>query len=319
MSVYTKKGDGGMTDLFNGQRVHKTDIHIETLGNIDELTSAIGIVRSTLQEDDIARELLNIQKRLKDIMAVIASDFEQDIDTQEDTKALEQAIDHNQQLFPPLDHFIYPGDLKVAAQIDLARTIARRAERRLTHLIETKNIQTSISKYINRLSDYLFVLARRLEFRDLVLQSMDTSSPVGAHPKSMTLDLAKHIASVIENEAKRMGAKVVISIANKDGVSILTQMMDDAFFISKGLAEKKAFTSAALQMPTHELKTLVSQGAPFEGLEDMVDEKIITLGGGYPLKNKDVTYGAIGVSGSSADNDIYLASYGASKTERKSV
>ncbi len=70
----------------------------------------------------------------------------------------------------------------------------------------------------------------------------------------MTLDLAKHIASVIENEAKRMGAKVVISIANKDGVSILTQMMDDAFFISKGLAEKKAFTSAALQMPTMNLR-----------------------------------------------------------------
>ena len=323
MSVYTKKGDSGMTDLFNGQRVNKTDLHIETLGNIDELTSAVGIVRSMTEEEVIANELLSIQKKLKDIMAVVASDFEEDLDVRQDTLFLEQAIDRNQALFPPLDHFIFPGDLRLSAQIDLARTIARRAERRLTQLLADKNIHTSISRYINRLSDYLFVLARMLEFREVVKQALDNNLPQAGEStneaKTMTLDFAKELAEAIEKEAKRMGVNVVISIANKDGISILTQMMDNAFIVSKGLAEKKAYTSAALQMPTHALKELVKEGASFEGLEDMLDEKIVTLGGGYPLKNKEVTYGAIGVSGSSADNDIYLASYGASKTERKSV
>jgi uncharacterized protein GlcG (DUF336 family) len=162
-----------------------------------------------------------------------------------------------------------------------------------------------------------------LEFREVVKQALENNLPQAGEStnesKTMTLDFAKELAEAIENEAKRMGVNVVISIANKDGISILTQMMDNAFIVSKGLAEKKAYTSAALQMPTHALKELVKAGASFEGLEDMVDEEIITLGGGYPLKNKEVTYGAIGVSGSSADNDIYLASYGASKTERKSV
>ena len=320
MSVYTKKGDGGMTDLLNGQRVDKTDLHIEALGNIDELTSAIGIVRSMTDEEAIIQELLNIQKKLKDIMATIATDFKQELDTEEDTLLLEQAIDRNQKLFPPLDHFIFPGDLRIAAQIDLARTVARRAERRLTQLIHLENKQTTIHRYINRLSDYLFVLARMLEFREVVKQAVSKETKrEEIFEQKMTLQHAKQLAQTIEKEALRMGVSVVISIANQDGISILTQMMDHAFIVSKGLAEKKAFTSVALQMPTHELKELVKAGASFEGLENMVDEKIITLGGGYPLKDKEVTYGAIGVSGSTADNDIYLASYGASKTERKSV
>ncbi len=322
VNVYTKKGDQGMTDLWSGQRVRKNNQYIEALGVIDELTSALGVVRSNVDEK-IGRDVLRIQQKLKDIMAVVASEFQQTIDVTEEIQWLEQGIDHNQGLYPPKERFIYPGDDPIAAQLDVARTIARRSERRIVDVLPEQKEHQNIIQYINRLSDYIFVLARMLEFREVVRQSLERSLEEKQEdvsmPKTMTLNFARHIAGTIEAEAKRMGVNVVISIANKDGNSILTQVMDNAFLVSKGMAERKAFTSAALQMPTEELKELVNQGAPFEGLENMIEEKIVTLGGGYPLQHQGITYGAIGVSGSTADNDIYLASYGASKIERKSL
>jgi cob(I)alamin adenosyltransferase len=318
VNVYTKKGDMGMTDLLTGQRVNKTDLHIEVLGTIDELTSSIGLIRSMSEDPDVSDELLGIQKKLKDIMAVVARDFEHEIDTIEDIRSLEKAIDRYQLLFPPLQEFVYSGDLSISAQIDLTRTIARRAERRFAALISEKNAYKGISSYLNRLSDYLFVLARMLEFKALIKKALENTVDEQSE-KTMSLSFAKQLAEQIENEAKRMGIHIVISIANKNGICVLTHIMDEAYIISKGLAEKKAYTSAVLQMPTHALKELTQKGASLEGLEAMVEEKIITLGGGYPLKNNKVTYGAVGISGGSVEDDIYLASYAVNKTERKRI
>ena len=87
--------------------------------------------------------------------------------------------------------------------------------------------------------------------------------------------------------------------------------MDDAFVVSFALAKKKAYTAAALRMPTHELGKLTAKGADFEGLANMLDEEIVTLGGGYPITINDSIIGAIGVSGGSAKSDTALAKYGA--------
>jgi len=152
--IYTKTGDKGSTSLLGGTRVSKNDARLEAAGNIDELSSAIGFIRYQTEQDD---QLKQIQIHLFHIGALLGTDPEQfDISklkqiTEEDVKLLEAWIDEMEVELEPLKNFILPTGI-----VHLSRAICRRAERRLVSL-EFPNI---IVKYINRLSDYLFTLAR---------------------------------------------------------------------------------------------------------------------------------------------------------------
>lgn len=160
--IYTKKGDKGQTSLLGGTKVSKADIKLEAAGNIDELSSAIGFIRYQTEKDDQLRE---IQVQLFHIGALIGTDPDQfDISrlkqiTEEDVKTLESWIDEMDQELEPLKNFILP-----VGPIHLPRAICRRAERRLVHM-DSPEI---IIKYINRLSDYLFTLARFQDFVDQI-------------------------------------------------------------------------------------------------------------------------------------------------------
>ncbi len=325
MYIYTKQGDKGMTNLYNGRRVPKSDKHIEVLGNIDELSSAMGFAKSELKDEALKAEVTGIQQNLQDAMSIVAGGVLGEKSYGNDTEFLEKRMDIYQQLFPKLDRFVIPGESTTAVRFDMARTIARRTERSLSGLNDINIRNSGIGGYFNRLSDYLFTTARMIAFREQVEEALGkTTAPAVLAGDingigTLSLTEAKAIAEKVEQEAMRLGVNVVISLANKDGTPILCHMMDDAFLISYGLANKKAYTSASLKMPTHELKKLTRAGADFAGLEDMVEEKIVTLGGGYPIISGGKARGAIGVSGSSVDNDIYLAAYGADATERKSI
>lgn len=166
MRVYTRTGDHGKTSLASGTRVPKYHPRLEAYGGVDELNSNIGILRTELPDDKALQMLIRIQNRLFTITSNLAVDDPQmaarlpKIKETEITE-LEVDMDRMLDLLPPLKNFIIPAGHPLVAQCHVARTVCRRVERALVHLSEEIDIEENILKYINRLSDYLFVLARK--------------------------------------------------------------------------------------------------------------------------------------------------------------
>lgn len=166
--IYTKTGDDGTTGLVGGTRVKKFDARLEAYGTIDELNAAVGVIRSCDIPDTISSVLIEIQNRLFNIGSRLASDEKGDKITEKlsITEAhiafLEKAIDEMDKGLPKLRQFILPGGDLASAYCHVARTVCRRAERRILAFADSGTIQPEIVKYINRLSDFLFVLARKM-------------------------------------------------------------------------------------------------------------------------------------------------------------
>lgn len=174
MKIYTKTGDDGTTGLFGGTRVPKHHIRIESYGTIDELNSWLGLIRDQEVESTIKEQLIQIQKDLFTIGAILATDPNKDllkngkkrlaistIGTKE-IQFLENAIDEIELKLPAMTHFILPGGHTTVSYCHIARTVCRRAERITTLLFENEIFDVKVLSYLNRLSDYLFVLARKL-------------------------------------------------------------------------------------------------------------------------------------------------------------
>lgn len=164
MKIYTRKGDTGETSLIGGKRVSKTSLRIEAYGTIDELNSVIGLVRDSARHKDEDAFLVDIQNNLFTIGSKLAtaegSKMELPELVKEDVDALEKAMDLMDEQLPALKNFILPGGDLAASHCHLARTVCRRAERRVVELAQSGSVDELIIRYLNRLSDYLFVLAR---------------------------------------------------------------------------------------------------------------------------------------------------------------
>ena len=165
MKVYTRKGDTGETSLIGGTRVKKYNLRIEAYGTVDELNSFIGLIRDTAEASDQDALLTDIQTRLFTIGTELASDPENSrMKVPElqpaDIETLEKAIDKMDEQLEPLKNFILPGGDLAASYCHVARCVCRRAERRVIELNEQAAVDPKIMKYLNRLSDYLFVVAR---------------------------------------------------------------------------------------------------------------------------------------------------------------
>ncbi|MDR2224152.1 MAG: cob(I)yrinic acid a,c-diamide adenosyltransferase [Flavobacteriaceae bacterium] len=176
MKVYTKTGDKGTTALFGGTRVPKHHIRIDSYGTVDELNSYIGLIRD--QEINVLYKevLIQIQDSLFTVGAVLATDPEKAIlkngkerlnipkISMEDIALLENEIDRMEESLPQMTHFVLPGGHTTVSFCHIARCVCRRAERLSVHLNELEPVDESVLMYLNRLSDYLFVLARKLTF-----------------------------------------------------------------------------------------------------------------------------------------------------------
>jgi len=168
LKIYTKTGDDGTTGLVGGSRVKKYDIRLEAYGTIDELNALIGVIRSSDLPNDVIEILVKIQNKLFNIGSILASDEKGEVFTanlaitEANINDLEVAIDEYQKQLPELTHFVLPGGDFASAQCHVARTVCRRAERRILEFAERSKVQTEIIIYINRLSDFLFVLSRKL-------------------------------------------------------------------------------------------------------------------------------------------------------------
>lgn len=169
MKIYTKTGDKGLTSLIGGTRVPKHHIRIETYGTVDELNSYLGLLRDHLELKHYEKSLLEIQDRLFTMGSQLASDPEKskikipDL-FEKDIVFLEKEIDLMNDKIPPMRSFVLPGGHISVSYCHIARCICRRAERLATHLNELNPINPLIIQYLNRLSDYLFTLARKISF-----------------------------------------------------------------------------------------------------------------------------------------------------------
>ena len=161
MKIYTRGGDRGETSLLGSERVRKDDPRIEAYGTVDELSSAIGVARATLGEGPLDAQLAAIQSDLFQIGSYLAA-TRGGFTTVDPGRiiALEEAIDAMEASLPPLQSFILPGGSIQGAQLHLARTICRRVERRVVKLGGDDEAMSATIRYLNRLSDYLFVAAR---------------------------------------------------------------------------------------------------------------------------------------------------------------
>lgn len=169
MKVYTKTGDKGQTSLVGGQRVSKCCERLESYGTVDELNSHIGVLITYCNDDKDKDFLVDVQGKLFVVGGYLATDNSQreirqgNIVTTEMVVEVEHEIDRLQELLPPLKLFILPGGSRAASYAHVCRTVCRRAERCILRLVETgAEVDDNVTAYVNRLSDYLFVLARKL-------------------------------------------------------------------------------------------------------------------------------------------------------------
>ncbi len=165
MKIYTKQGDAGETGLFGNVRVPKDDHRIRTYGTIDELNATLGLALSEPGvPKDIATRILRLQGELFQLGAELATPRNKSVPTAliEDShvETMEKEIDEMESRLPPLKTFILPGGIRLSSLLHFSRTVSRRAERELTGLHRAEPCRPAVLKYINRLSDYLFVTAR---------------------------------------------------------------------------------------------------------------------------------------------------------------
>ena len=164
MEVYTGYGDKGMTDLSHTKNVSKSDDRICLMGSIEELVSHIGLVRALIGDGDVVRMLEKISETLKKITDGVSDPYNREFKVSEDrTELLEEEIGRMRKIFSGERLPILPGDSRVAAEIDVTRAVARRAERELALVSVKFGSDTGAKKYMNRLSDYFFVLARYVD------------------------------------------------------------------------------------------------------------------------------------------------------------
>ena len=346
MSITTKNGDGGMTTLIKTKNVSKSDERIQLLGNIDELTSHLGLVKSRVRREEIKAALEEIQQTLIVVMAGVAEphNIKHKLPESEVT-GLEVEMERMNQEFTMPEGWALPGGNPLSAEIDITRTVARRCERCLSSVTVKYGSDKMTKKYLNRLSDYLFTLARYADAKPLDEPAGGTSGEASRsiaqqtenlqesegkpmenvndkiieevlkrmnRPEKITLESAKKLIEKVEAYAQRQGKQAVIAVCGPDGNPIAVHVMDDAFLVSFDVALKKAYTSASVKMSTMELSKLIQPGQTFQGLDKLQGDKMVFFGGGVPLKSDDQLIGALGVSGGTGEEDHMLAEYGLS-------
>jgi cob(I)alamin adenosyltransferase len=177
--IYTKKGDKGQTSLFGGKRLSKHHLRIESYGTVDELNAYVGLVRDNLEDESLRTLLKEIQDTLFIVGGILASAPGKKPDylivKESDITLLETGIDKMEEELPALKNFILPGGHTVVSYCHLARVVCRRAERRVVGLAQAEEVEDIVITYLNRLSDYLFVLGRKIG-KDLGVDEVEWKS-----------------------------------------------------------------------------------------------------------------------------------------------
>lgn len=325
-NLYTKTGDGGTTGLVGGSRVSKADGRVECYGTIDEAGSMLGLAYSQSDIEFVRETVHKIQQRLFSLGAELASDekgFAKLKDTigDADIKFLEDVVDKCTEKNGVQRAFVIPGVNPASAALHVARTIVRRAERAMIRWNEDskpgkKFFREEILRYVNRLSDAIYALARyeetvdaekelRSKVEEMVKEEFQKAVKTTEVP--FTLENIKRMASAAEEKAKEMGVPVVFAAVDMGGNPVLLHRMEDSLLASVDIALNKAYTAASLKTATHELAGVSRPGDSLYGVQNTNNNRIVIFGGGFPYKYNGRIVGAIGVSGGTVEEDMEIA------------
>lgn len=316
-NLYTRGGDKGQTSLVGGGRVSKSDPRVDCYGTVDEANSMLGLAYAQTDNEYIRATVRKIQGRLFAVGAELASDSPETAAalkgniSEEDVAFLENVVDTCTLTTGKQTHFVIPGVDPASAALHVARTIVRRAERRMVEL----PVREVLTRYINRLSDAVYAMARlqedmtmmREKVTDLVKEAMAQQPQAGFPP--MSLDILHRMADRAVEKARELGVPVVFSAVDAGGNLMLLQRMEGALVGSVEVSAGKAYTAYAFQMPTHELGAASRPDGPLYGIENANPGKIVLFGGGFPYVVDGKVAGGIGVSGGTVEQDMEIARY----------
>lgn len=330
-NIYTKTGDKGTTGLYGGSRVDKDSLNVDVYGTIDEAISVLGMAYAQTDSPDIKEYINHIQKRMFQAGAEFASDEKgmemlKDKISEEDIKYLEAVIDKSTEVNGVMREFVVPGVNPSSATLHVARTVVRRAERKITTLAREISVREELRKYINRLSDACFAMARLEEARAQekeieelkeqvrkVVQDTLGAKDEGESKMDLSLESLKKMAGYVEEKANEIGVPMVFSAVDEGGNLIYFQRMEGSLLISVKVSQDKAYTACVLKCPTSALADVTKPGDGLWSLHNSGDGRIVCFGGGYPIEVDGKVIGAIGISGGTAEEDMSVATYALEK------
>ena len=341
MEMFTGSKDRGMTSLKRDRNVSKADDRIHAIGEIEELITQIGMVRFHADDLSLKADLEKIQRNLLICIEGINDPYHKDCKiSEEEVKILSEKAAQLKASYPMTAYEPLPGGCEASLRIDMARSVARRAERWLASSDKKYGGQPARKQYMNLLGEYLYHLARYTDYVDskkpakaVPLESIkpvNEKVPVMELTKEIVvqevlkriqtmdrvnLHIAKKLIEKIEGYAVSVGKKAVIAVCGPDGNPIAVHVMDGAFLVSFDVAVKKAYTAVSVKMSTMELGKLVQPGQTFAGLEQIEKDKLVFFGGGVPLFAGDKLVGGLGISGGTGEEDDDIAQYALSVFE----
>ncbi|MDO5146003.1 MAG: cob(I)yrinic acid a,c-diamide adenosyltransferase [Eubacteriales bacterium] len=333
-NIYTRTGDKGTTGLYGGSRVDKDSLNVDVYGTLDEAISSLGVAYAQTQSPDIRKYINHIQKRMFQAGAEFASDERgmemlKDKINEADIKYLEKIIDESTEVNGLMREFVVPGVNPSSAALHVARTVVRRAERKITTLAREIPVRDELRQFINRLSDACYALARleearaqqeeveelRETVRKVVTEVMGRAVDKGECKMDMSLESLKKMAEYVEEKANEIGVPMVFSAVDEGGNLLYFQRMEGALLISVKVSQDKAYTACALKSPTAALADVTKPGDSLWSLHASGDGRIVCFGGGYPIEVDGKVIGAIGVSGGTAEEDMAVATYALEKMQ----
>ncbi len=326
--------------MVGGSRVSKTDLRVHCYGQIDETQAMLGLAYSLSKNEYVRTTVHTIQDKLFTVGAELASDEKglkylgDRVVHDEDVQYLEKVVDFCTETTGKQRGFVIPGVNQASAALHVARTIARRAERQILALKKTVDVRDELLRYVNRMSDAIYALARLEEteveqkelvekIKDIILEKIgsdNAAAPAAPAGKvsAFNLDAARVLAAAAEKKAKEMGVPVVFSCVDNGGNTMLIHRMDDSFQGSIDISLNKAYTANAFHAPTDALGRESQPGGSLYGLNITNNGRVVVFGGGFPLKLNGRFVGAVGVSGGTADEDMAIAGAAVAEWEKMS-
>ena len=304
--IYTKNGDSGYSRNMKNYSYQKDNVLFELLGTMDELSANLGLAK--IASTSLVSEIIDAyQKEFIYLCGYIAGG--EKFDTKSATQRIEQLIDAYSKRLELPKQIIVSGKSQAGTYLDIARTVARRAERISVKANKIFMVNKDDLPYFNRISDLLYILAR---YEDVAGGSAKQSSASVTTTLENTdvfdLKNAEMLIDKVMEKAREIGVLSVCAVCDAGGNLMTLKRDDDAYIASIKIAQDKAYTAVSLKMPTYKLESLTKPGDPLYGIQHQ-DSKIVVFGGGIPLYKDGKIIGGFGVSGGSLEQDTFLGDY----------
>ena len=313
MSLYTGNGDTGFTSTATRKMIPKSSPIFASLGTLEELNSVLGIAK-TKAPRGIGEIIGSIQKDVASFSQELAGGPK--FASRDKVAEMEKSIDMITKSIPESAGAI-PGVSTAGALLDVARAVARRAERELVHSKDIGGISRDALMWSNRVSDFIYAVARLLDAKGRAQAAgpefgVQTEGAPDAAPQPDGLpfiDKAAWLCGKVMEEARRNMLRVVVAACDSGGNTAAVLRDSGAYIASVDIAVNKAYTSVSLKMSTENLAGLSGPGGSLYGIQNTNKGRIVIFGGGIPLYSRGNLIGGFGVSGGTGAQDTALAHY----------